>query len=97
MIRHKDYDQVFEGLYKEVKKNTNNAVSYIGGDFAQSNYKLSVYTASSASIIAKSASSNHQTANIWCHNDTANWLALGVWGSAGNPAGLITANAAIVG
>ena len=64
----------------------------IGGDFAQSNYKLSVYTASSASIIAKSASSNHQTANIWCHNDTANWLALGVWGSAGNTAGLITAN-----
>ena len=69
----------------------------IGGNFSQNSYNLSVYTASGASIIAKSASSTHPTANIWCHNDTANWLALGVWGSAANTSGLITANDAIVG
>ena len=60
-------------------------------------YKLDVYTTSGASIIAKSAHSTHSTANIWCNNDTANWLALGVWGSAANTSGLITANDAIVG
>ena len=69
----------------------------IGGDFNQSTYNLSVYTASGASILAKSGSSTHSTANIWCHNDTANWLALGVWGSSANTSGLITANDGLVG
>jgi len=39
--RHKEYEQVFEGLYKEVKKNPNNAVSYIGGDIAHSKTEMS--------------------------------------------------------
>ena len=30
--RHREYEQVFEGLYKEVKKNPKNGISYIGGD-----------------------------------------------------------------
>ena len=39
--RHKEYQQVFEGLYKEVKKNPKNAISYIGGDIAHSKTEMS--------------------------------------------------------
>jgi DNA repair exonuclease SbcCD ATPase subunit len=39
--RHKEYEQVFEGLYKEVKKNPKNAISYIGGDIAHSKTEMS--------------------------------------------------------
>jgi len=39
--RHKEYEQVFEGLYKEVRKNPNNAISYIGGDIAHSKTEMS--------------------------------------------------------
>ncbi len=39
--RHKEYEQVFEGLYEEVKKNPNNAISYIGGDIAHSKCEMS--------------------------------------------------------
>ena len=39
--RHKEYEQVFEGLYKEVRKNPKNAISYIGGDIAHSKTEMS--------------------------------------------------------
>ena len=39
--RHKEYRQVFENLYKEVKKHPNNAVAYIGGDIAHSKLDMS--------------------------------------------------------
>jgi DNA repair exonuclease SbcCD ATPase subunit len=39
--RHKEYQQVFEGLYEEVRKNPNNAISYIGGDIAHSKTEMS--------------------------------------------------------
>ena len=39
--RHREYEQVFEGLYKEVKKNPKNAISYIGGDIAHSKTEMS--------------------------------------------------------
>jgi len=39
--RHKEYSQVFENLYKEVKKNPDNAVAYIGGDIAHSKLDMS--------------------------------------------------------
>ena len=39
--RHKEYEQVFNKLYKEVKKNPNNAISYIGGDIAHSKTEMS--------------------------------------------------------
>jgi len=39
--RHKEYEEVFEGLYKEVRKNKNNAVAYIGGDIAHSKTDMS--------------------------------------------------------
>ena len=29
--RHREYEEVFNKLYEEVKKNPNNAISYIGG------------------------------------------------------------------
>ena len=39
--RHKEYQQVFEGLYEEVRKNPKNAISYIGGDIAHSKTEMS--------------------------------------------------------
>ena len=39
--RHKEYEQVFEGLYEEVRKNPKNAISYIGGDIAHSKTEMS--------------------------------------------------------
>ena len=39
--RHKEYEEVFEGLYKEVEKNKDNAVAYIGGDIAHSKTDMS--------------------------------------------------------
>ncbi|MAR77660.1 MAG: hypothetical protein CMD43_01805 [Gammaproteobacteria bacterium] len=39
--RHREYEQVFEGLYKEVSKNPKNAISYIGGDIAHSKTEMS--------------------------------------------------------
>ena len=39
--RHKEYEQVFNGLYEEVKKNSDNAVAYIGGDIAHSKTEMS--------------------------------------------------------
>jgi len=39
--RHKEYEQVFNGLYEEVKKNPKNAVAYIGGDIAHSKTEMS--------------------------------------------------------
>ena len=39
--RHKEYEEVFEGLYKEVRKNKDNAVAYIGGDIAHSKTDMS--------------------------------------------------------
>ena len=39
--RHREYEQVFEGLYEEVRKNPNNAISYIGGDIAHSKTEMS--------------------------------------------------------
>ena len=39
--RHKEYEQVFEGLYEEIKKNKDNAVAYIGGDIAHSKTEMS--------------------------------------------------------
>jgi len=39
--RHREYEQVFEGLYKEVRNNPKNAISYIGGDIAHSKTEMS--------------------------------------------------------
>ncbi len=39
--RHKEYSKVFDNLYKEVKKNPDNAVAYIGGDIAHSKLDMS--------------------------------------------------------
>ena len=39
--RHKEYEQVFERTYKEVQKNKDNAVVYIGGDIAHSKTEMS--------------------------------------------------------
>ena len=39
--RHREYEEVFNGLYEEVKKYPNNAVAYIGGDIAHSKTDMS--------------------------------------------------------
>ena len=39
--RHKEYEQVFENLYKFIAKDTENAVIYIGGDIAHSKTDMS--------------------------------------------------------
>jgi len=39
--RHKEYEQVFEKTYEEVRKNKDNAVAYIGGDIAHSKTDMS--------------------------------------------------------
>ena len=39
--RHREYEEVFNKLYEEVKKNPNNAISYIGGDIAHSKTEMS--------------------------------------------------------
>ena len=39
--RHKEYEQVFERTYEEIRKNKNNAVAYIGGDIAHSKTDMS--------------------------------------------------------
>lgn len=39
--RHKEYEEVFEKLYEEVRKNPDNAISYIGGDIAHSKTEMS--------------------------------------------------------
>ena len=39
--RHREYEEVFNGLYEEIKKNPNNAVAYIGGDIAHSKTEMS--------------------------------------------------------
>ena len=39
--RHKEYEEVFERTYKEVQKNKDNAVVYIGGDIAHSKTEMS--------------------------------------------------------
>jgi len=39
--RHKEYEEVFERTYEEVKKYKNNAVAYIGGDIAHSKTEMS--------------------------------------------------------
>ena len=39
--RHKEYEEVFERTYTEVRKNKDNAVAYIGGDIAHSKTDMS--------------------------------------------------------
>ena len=39
--RHKEYEQVFERTYEEVRKYKDNAVAYIGGDIAHSETEMS--------------------------------------------------------
>ena len=39
--RHREYEEVFNRLYEEVKKNPKNAISYIGGDIAHSKTEMS--------------------------------------------------------
>ena len=39
--RHREYEEVFNGLYEQVKKNPDNAVAYIGGDIAHSKCEMS--------------------------------------------------------
>ncbi len=39
--RHKEYREVFEGLYDRVRENPDNAVAYIGGDIAHSKLDMS--------------------------------------------------------
>ena len=36
--RHTEYEEVFERTYKEIEKNKDNAVVYIGGDIAPVSY-----------------------------------------------------------
>ena len=42
--RHREYEEVFNGLYEEIKKNKDNAVAYIGGDIAHSKTETVSYT-----------------------------------------------------
>ena len=35
--RHKEYNEVFERTYEEIRKNKDNSVVYIGGDMATKN------------------------------------------------------------
>jgi len=39
--RHKEYNEVFEELYKEIQKDTENAIIYVGGDVAHAKTDLS--------------------------------------------------------
>ena len=39
--RHREYEEVFERTYEEVKKNADNSVVYIGGDIAHSKTDMS--------------------------------------------------------
>ena len=39
--RHTEYEEVFERTYKEIEKNKDNAVVYIGGDIAHSKTDMS--------------------------------------------------------
>ena len=39
--RHTEYEQVFERTYKEIEKNKDDAVVYIGGDIAHSKTDMS--------------------------------------------------------
>jgi len=39
--RHREYEEVFNGLYEEVRKHPDNAVAYIGGDIAHSKTEMS--------------------------------------------------------
>ena len=39
--RHREYEEVFERTYEEVRKNKDNAVAYIGGDIAHSKTDMS--------------------------------------------------------
>ena len=39
--RHKEYEELFERTYTEVRKNKDNAVAYIGGDIAHSKTDMS--------------------------------------------------------
>tara|TARA_R110002153_G_scaffold108460_1_gene248856 strand:+ start:581 stop:3739 length:3159 start_codon:yes stop_codon:yes gene_type:complete len=39
--RHKEYEEVFERTYEEVRKHKDNAVAYIGGDIAHSKTEMS--------------------------------------------------------
>ena len=39
--RHKEYEEVFERTYEEVRKYPDNAVAYIGGDIAHSKTEMS--------------------------------------------------------
>ena len=39
--RHKEYEEVFERTYEEIRKNKDNAVAYIGGDIAHSKTDMS--------------------------------------------------------
>ena len=39
--RHKEYEEVFERTYEEIKKNKDNAVAYIAGDIAHSKTEMS--------------------------------------------------------
>ena len=39
--RHREYEEVFDNLYKEVKKYPKNSVAYIGGDIAHSKTEMS--------------------------------------------------------
>ncbi len=39
--RHREYEEVFERTYEQVKKHKNNAVAYIGGDIAHSKTDMS--------------------------------------------------------
>ena len=41
LIRHKEYREVFEGLYEKVKLQKNNSIAYIGGDIAHSKLDMS--------------------------------------------------------
>ena len=98
-IRFPSNDTIaFETAGNERLRITSGGQVNIGGNYSQSNYNLSAYESSNkAALLVKGGSSSHSTANIWCYNDTNNWLALGVWGSAANTSGLITANDGLVG
>lgn len=39
--RHREYEEVFERTYEEIRKNSENAVAYIGGDIAHSKTEMS--------------------------------------------------------
>ena len=59
--RHTEYEEVFERTYKEIEKNKDNAVVYIGGDIAHSKTDMSPELVDQLSRLFKNLSDMQRT------------------------------------